>query len=186
MKTTVALHSKFKIFCSTCIMSHTSYWWGSARVQWTCAYRSRAPETVFTALVIWHWHKLLRILKLLKNHIQRGHHTGKQVLKWGSIQRVCCWVGCFVGSTGCTPWRKSPSKHRYKRTHDRKIYIFTQNTVCFRSALALFKPNENLQISEVELQNSQWRCLQNVHVNYIHEEEVMSLSWLRIFDIHIP
>lgn len=48
----VALHSKFKIFCSTCLMSHTSYWWGAAGVQLTGTYRSRAPEIVFTALVI--------------------------------------------------------------------------------------------------------------------------------------
>jgi len=52
MKTMVALHRKFYIFCSTCIISHTFYWWGSAGIQLTCAYRSRAPEIVLTALVI--------------------------------------------------------------------------------------------------------------------------------------
>lgn len=91
----VSLHSKFYIFCSICIISHNSSWWGSAGIQLTCAYKSRAPEKVFTALVLWHWHKLHRILRLLKNHIQREHHTGKQVVKQGTVHRSVVDLGGF-------------------------------------------------------------------------------------------
>lgn len=149
MRTTAALCSKFLIFCSTYSASHISYWWGSAGIQLTCAYRSWAPETVFTASVVWHWHKLLRILKLPKNHIQREHQTGKQVVKQGTVQRLCCWVGCFAWSTGCIPWKQSPYKPWYKRTSGSEIlYSITQNTVRFRTVLAL--PNPRLTYYQKE------------------------------------
>lgn len=82
-------------------------------------------------------------------------------VKQGTVQRVCCWVGCFVWSTGCIPWGQSTPQDWYKRTPDSEIsHLFIQNTECFRTILALLSPRltchqkkkKKLHISEVKLQ----------------------------------